>query len=91
MAFKLTCCTPQGINVDGAYCRVECMTVTKNEVTFSLRRYKDNSGLPFFMEEYYTAPYSLTSFNPLQQAYDYLKDRPEFAGAVDVLEEGQPQ
>ena len=91
MAFKLNCCTPQGITIDGAYCRVESMTVTKDSITFPLRRYKDSVGFPFFEERYYTAPYVITSVNPLQQAYDYLKTLPEFSNAVDVFEDGQPQ
>jgi hypothetical protein len=91
MALKIDTTTPQGINVTSAYCRVEGISLTKTDITFTLRRYKDNSGLPFFMEEPFAAPYALTGVNPLQQAYDYLKTLPEFTGAVDVLEVGQPQ
>jgi hypothetical protein len=91
MALKMDTTTPQGITVAGAYCRVEGISLTKTQIGFSLRRYKDNSGLPFFLEEYFTAPYALTGVNPLQQGYDYLKSLPEFASAVDLLELGQPQ
>lgn len=90
MALKIDTTTPQGIAVSGAYCRIESISLTKTAITFALRRYKDNSGLPFFLEEYVTAPYDLTGKNPIQQAYDYLKALPEFASAVDVLEAGQP-
>lgn len=91
MAFKINCTTPHGFDAEGAYCRVEGLTLTKGTLTFALRRYKDESGLPCFLEQYFSAPYALTSVNPLQQAYDYLKTLPEFAGAVDVYEAGQPQ
>lgn len=90
MALKIDTTLPQGITVAGTYCRVEGISLTKTEITFALRRYKDNSGLPFFTESYYTAPYTLTGVNPIQQGYDYLKALPEFAGAVDIYEATQP-
>ncbi|UQP02226.1 hypothetical protein L0Z36_10095 [Burkholderia multivorans] len=91
MAFKINCTTPHGFEAQGAYCRVEGLTLMKGALTFALRRYKDNTGLPCFLEQYFSAPYVLTSVNPLQQAYDYLKTLPEFATAVDVFEDSQPQ
>lgn len=91
MAFKINSTTVQGITVNLAYCRVEVMNLSKSQLQFALRRYVSNAGTPFFMEECFCAPYVLTGVNPLQQAYDYLKSLPEFAGAVDVLEAGQPQ
>lgn len=91
MAFTINSTTPQGITVNAAYSRVEAMSLGKAEIQFSLRQYTEKTGVPFFAEEYFTAPYTLTGVNPIQQAYDYLKTLPEFVGAVDVLEAGQPQ
>jgi hypothetical protein len=90
MALKIDTTTPQGIVVAGAYCRVEGISLTKTEMTFTLRRYKDDSDVPFFTEEFYTAPYELNGVNPLKQAYGYLKALPPLAGAVDLFEAGQP-
>lgn len=91
MALKINCSTPQGFDVVGAYCRIEDMRVTKNSMSFMLRRYKDNTVQQFFLEVFYTAPYVLTGFNPIQQGYLYLKALPDFQGATDIFEAGQPQ
>jgi hypothetical protein len=92
MAFTINSTMPQGITVNAAYCRVEAISlISKTEIQLALRRYAKPSGVPAFMEEYFTAPYVLTGVNPIQQAYDWLKAQPEFAGATDVLEAGQPQ
>jgi len=91
MAITINSVSQQGISVNGAYCRVEEVSISKSEIFFILRRYAASKGVPSFMEEYFTAPYILIGVNPMQQAYAYLKTLPEFVGASDVLEPGQPQ
>jgi len=72
-----------GVKVDGAYLRVEHLTLTKDSMTFQLRKYVVADG-PFFSEDVVTAPYILEGENPFKQAYKHLKTLPEFADAVDV-------
>jgi len=91
MAIKLDTITPQGFTAEGAYCRIEDVRVTKNAVSFVLRRYKDTAMQQFFSDVYYTAPYALNGVNPIQQGYVYLKTLADFEGGIDVFEDGQPQ
>jgi hypothetical protein len=83
MALKINIETESGIKVDGAYCRVEYPYLTKDSVSFNLRKYVV-SDKPFFEESFYSTVYNLEGDNPIKQAYEYLKNLPEFADAVDV-------
>ena len=71
-----------GIKVDGAYIRVEYPSVTKDSISFNLRKYVA-ADKPFFGEDFMIAPYTLDGANPFVQAYEYLKSLPEYADAVD--------
>jgi hypothetical protein len=71
-----------GIKVDGAYIRVEYPSVTKDSISFTVRKYVA-SDKPFFSEDFITAPYTLDGANPFVQAYEYLKSLPEYTDAVD--------
>ena len=84
MALKKTITTEYGIDVIDAYHRVECVRINgKNSISYNLRSYKDNSGLPFFGERIVNCDYSIEGENPIAQAYAHVKTLPEFAGAVD--------
>jgi|APSaa5957512535_1039671.scaffolds.fasta_scaffold43335_2 hypothetical protein len=83
MAIKINTVLDSGIKSDNSYSRIESLQVSKDTISFSLRRYTE-IGKPFFFESSYTAPYSLDKENPFKQAYEHLKTLPEFADAVDV-------
>ena len=83
MALKQTSITPHGFNAIDAYHRVECTQVSKNTITFQVRSYKDNSGLPHFADASFNCAYNIAGSNPIAQAYAHLKTLPEFVGATD--------
>jgi hypothetical protein len=85
MAIAKTVKTEQGFEAINAYHRVEGVRLNgKQSMSFQLRSYKDNSGLPAFADVSYQAEYNLAGDNPIKQAYEHLKTLPEFAGAADV-------
>lgn len=71
-----------GIKVDGAYLRVEFPSVTKDKLTFNLRKYV-STDKPFFAEEVIECKYDIEGDNPFKQAYEYLKTLEEFKDAED--------
>jgi hypothetical protein len=83
MALEKTVTTPHGFNSVDAYHRVEGTQVSKDRMTFSVRSYKDNSGLPHFADASFNCAYDIAGNNPIAQAYKHLKTLPEFAGATD--------
>jgi hypothetical protein len=84
MALKKTITTAQGFTADDAYFRVEEVKLSgKDKIAFSVRGYKDDSGLPAFEDRPLTCDYDIEGKNPIAQAYDHVKTLPEFAGAVD--------
>lgn len=83
MALKKTVITSHGFNAVDAYHRVEGTQVSKDTITFQVRSYKDNSGLPHFADAFFNCAYDIAGNNPIAQAYDHLKTLPEFAGATD--------
>jgi hypothetical protein len=83
MALAKTALTVHGLNVENAYHRVEFAQLDKNKMTFRVRSYKDNSGLPHFSDTLFDCVYDLNGENPIKQAYQHLKTMPEFAGAID--------
>lgn len=83
MAIKKNVETIFGFEIQNAYIRVEGLQIGKNEMTFQVRSYKDNSGLPHFADASFNCAYSLVGDNPIKQAYQYLKTLPAFADATD--------
>jgi hypothetical protein len=83
MALEKTVTTPHGFDAVDAYHRVECTQVSKDTMTFQVRAYKDNSGLPHFVDTSFNCAYDIRGNNPIAQAYQHLKTLPEFAGATD--------
>jgi len=83
MALAKTATTFHGFTASNAYHRVECTQVNKDTMTFQVRSYKDNSGLPHFADALFNCAYNVAGDNPIKQAYLYLKTLPEFAGAED--------
>jgi hypothetical protein len=84
MALKKTTNTVQGFTADNAYFRVEeVKLIGKDKIGFSVRGYKNDSGLPAFEDRSLLCDYDIDGKNPIAQAYEYVKTLTEFAGAVD--------
>ena len=84
MALKKTTTTAQGFTADNAYFRVEEIKLLgKDKIAFSVRGYKDDSGIPAFEDRFLSCDYNIDSINPIAQAYEYLKTLPEFTSAID--------
>lgn len=81
MALKIST-THKGINVEGAYCRVSNVDLTKSVMDFKLEKHATETSEAFSVSEF-TCPYDIAGENPIKQAYARLKTLPEFAGAVD--------
>lgn len=83
MALRMECTTPDGDLVKDAYCRIESIDLRKNAMSFRIRRYRGPTGVSFFSEDYFEAPYDLGGANPFEQAYAHVKAQPEYADATD--------
>lgn len=78
-----------GLSIPKAYikvARIEILSKTTMHAVFATQ--VDAASDPLFYQGYETA-YDLQGADPMKQAYDYVKTLPAFAGAVDVLEDGQ--
>lgn len=71
-----------GIKVEGAYLRVENISITKEDISFSLCKYVKNNT-QYFDKAVYVSLYDINGENPFKQAYLYLKTLPEYADAID--------
>lgn len=84
MALKKTTTTIQGFTANNAYFRVEeIKLLNKTQIAFSVRGYKDNSGVPAFEDCFLFCDYDIAGKNPIAQAYEHLKTLPEFQNAID--------
>ena len=83
MALKKTVTTQHGFTASDACHRVEGVQVGKDRMTFQVRSYKDNSGLPHFADASFSCAYDISGDNPIKQAYVLLKTLSEFAGATN--------
>lgn len=84
MALKKTVHTLFGFEAVDAYHRVEGVSLaSKTQISYFLRSYKDNSGVPAFAEVHQFCQYDMNGANPIAQAYADAKQLPEFAGATD--------
>lgn len=84
MALKKTVKSNFGIVVEGAYHRVENLSiVAKDTMVFQVRSRADKDQPMVFGETLYECSYDMNGANPIAQAYAYIKSLPEFADAVD--------
>ena len=84
MALKKTVRTPFGFESVDAYHRVEGVSLaSKTQISYFLRSYKDNFGVPSFAETHQFCDYDLNGANPIAQAYENAKNLPAMDGAVD--------
>lgn len=75
--------THDGIDVQGAYVKIEHVNVTKDSVTAAVVWRANASSAPL-RHKAFSFAYDLAGENPIKQAYHGLKTLPEFAGAADV-------
>jgi hypothetical protein len=84
MALEKTVTTPQGFEAREAYHRVENVTLaSKNSMSFVVRSYKQQAGVPAFAESYHTSVYDIEGANPIAQAYVAAKELDQFSNAKD--------
>lgn len=83
MALKIDT-TYKGFPIVGAYVVVLVPTISmdKTEMAFNVQA-SATAGSEALHNAYLTAPYKVEGSNPFEQAYEYLKGLPEFAGATD--------
>ena len=72
------------IKIPGAYVVVVSPQVSENKrfISFDVKKSVSAGGNPFSCGVE-TAPYDILGANLFEQAYEYLKTLPEFAGATD--------
>jgi hypothetical protein len=85
MALQHNITTDSGLNVQNAYSRVESiLLLNKSKVKFTLFSYANKEeGIPF-NKQTYMCDYDIESYNPIKQAYLYLKTLSEFSNTTDV-------
>lgn len=74
----------KGIQVQGAYCKVKNVKLTKNSISFTLSKYANSNEVLSFDDIQYTCSYDLEGENPYKQAYEYLKTLTEYSEAIDL-------
>lgn len=72
-----------GIQVQGAYIKVENVTVEKDSMAATVIWRASSNSAPL-KNKTYGLVYDINGKNPLAQAYDKLKALPEFAGSSDI-------
>lgn len=85
MALQHNTTTDSGLNVQNAYSRVESiLLLNKSKVKFTLSSYANKEEVIPFSNKTYMCDYDIESYNPIKQAYLYLKTLSEFSNATDV-------
>lgn len=73
-----------GVDVPDAYHRIERLQLeSKESVIVTVASYDARRTQPAIQIKSFVAPYDMTAENPFVQGYKYLKNLPEFEGAVD--------
>lgn len=82
-----------GMSAETSYARIDSIGGSKDGLTFSLNYYLDQQsfieGKEYLKSEQHTFVPSVAddAQNFIKQGYNYLKSLPDFADAIDVLEE----
>jgi hypothetical protein len=85
MALQNNITTESGLNVQDAYSRVEGISLlNKSKAKFDLSSYVNSEEQLPFKKQTYMCDYDIESYNPIKQAYLYLKTLPKFSNATDV-------
>lgn len=91
MALKLNYTMKNGISVNNAYAKIVSAGTDKKWANIKVAYFVDKTQtIPFHQHEYIFKP-DMTDkgVNLWKQGYAHLKTLDDFAGAVDVLEDGQ--
>lgn len=91
MAMIKTIKMQNGLAVKGAYVRIISAGTDKIWANIRVGFFvTKNNEVPFYEHEYVFTP-NMTDegANLWKQGYEYLKNHPDFAGAEDILEDGQ--
>lgn len=86
---------PYQINKDllikDAYIKILAVQGDKNNLGITIGVYQTSDKVHLIKTEHYKfiPDLSVQSNNFIKQGYEYLKSLPEYANAIDVLEEGQ--
>ena len=74
----------KGIRVVGAYVAVMMSGISEDKTEqFFTALYRVSPGQDIFYSSSYASPYNMEGANPFIQAYEYLKNLPEFNGSSD--------
>lgn len=74
----------KGIQVSAAHITVDSPSISSDkEFLRFIASYRGSEGDLIFDQRTFEGPYDLDGSNPFEQAYDYLKNLPEFADATD--------
>lgn len=75
----------KGSKFKDAYIAVVRPTISgdKLRLCFNVQARASDEAEEWLTDEYWQAPYDMEGGNPFEQAYEYLKARPEFEGATD--------
>lgn len=76
--------------IEKCYCKIDNLKGNKENISFKLFIYNSTKNKLINIVSYNFKPnVSNDSDNFIKQAYIYLKTLPEFANAIDLLDEGQ--
>ena len=75
--------TFKGCAIAAAYLRVWSVNVSKDSISFGLGIHASPDD-EMIDSTSYSCGYDLDGDNPIKQAYQHVKDLPEFSGAIDV-------
>lgn len=93
MALQQTVTTKSGIEVQDAYVRIDSVNGNKQQLGIIVRVYKDKAAADgnyaYLENRYYNFEPSVETGSPnfIKQGYEHLKTLPEYADAVDLLDE----
>lgn len=85
-----------GINLQGAYIRIDTLNGYKKEIEISVNTYISReaflNGAKYVLQNNYKFKPSIeeSSENFIKQAYEYLKTIPNFKNAINVPIDGSP-
>jgi hypothetical protein len=93
MALQKNFTLNNGLEVPNAYIKIETLSSTKESATARIGVYvskeKIQNGSVYEQYRIFTPDFTDEADNLWKQCYKYLKSLPEFAGAEDILEDGQ--
>lgn len=83
MALKQNFTTDTGLECQGAYIKVEQLSLNKDGMSAKVIWKKDETYENEFHKDIFFIPYDINGDNPFKQTYEYLKTLEEFKDAED--------